>query len=107
MRLTVMLTALVSIASPAVAQDAECAALGKLAGDVMWHRHVKNDLNAAIAKSKTISDNPARQSLARYLVIQAYDSPRFQTKSVQEDSIADFGNEIQIECLTGRIFGKY
>ena len=69
--------------------------IGELAEAIMTARQAGVTMSTAMGLMA--DDNPAAP-LAKILVRQAYETPRYQTESVQRDVIIDFRNDTESMC---------
>ena len=76
--------------TPVFAQEDPCIILGELAATIMELRQGGANMGDVIS----LSDN----ELARMLVIEAYDTPRFSTEGYKQQAIADFANGVMVVC---------
>nr|WP_234821768.1 hypothetical protein [Brucella canis] len=75
--------------------DAICGAWGRLAGKIMEMRQLEIPMSEALA----LSGNGAEGTVARQLVMKAYDLPAYDTPSNQQRSIDSFRNQIELQCF--------
>jgi len=70
----------------------ECASLGKLAEQIMTDR--QNGISRA-----TMIGAVQSKYLFEYMIIEAYDVPRYSTDRMQKKSIEEFRDRIYQECV--------
>lgn len=73
------------------AERASCAEIGSLAHTIMEARQSGTPMSRVM---EILEDFPA----APPLVIAAYGTPRFSTKSYQAEAASDFRNEVEVLC---------
>lgn len=85
------------IAVPAHAQDT-CAAWGSLAETTMKARQDGVSLSDLMGAADRA--DPEIGAIIRAMVLTAFEKPRFTTPTVQQRTIADFRNDVELGCYT-------
>lgn len=83
------------MASPAM--DEFCVGQGKLAAAIMDARQSGLSIEKALSIAAEI--DPPADELARGLVLDAYNHPRWTTAAVRETTIREFGDHITLNCI--------
>lgn len=99
-----LIALLAILAAPAMADDAMdafCTSQGKLAAAIMEGRQIGVSLDKALALAATATA-PADE-LARGLVLDAYEHPRWTTADVREITIREFGDRVTLTCIISAI----
>ncbi|MBC6408014.1 MAG: hypothetical protein GDA40_07785 [Rhodobacteraceae bacterium] len=73
-----------------------CEVTETLARNVMEIRQAGVSMSEVM--KKMAEADAAVLSLARSIVIDAYENPRFSTPSVQKEAVEDFANNVALEC---------
>ena len=95
MRKLLIAATLLSASTTAIAAtpDEACDSFARLANVVMELRQAGQPMS----KMMQIAKDP----MTRYIIIEAYDYPRFGTNSIAKTVIRDFSDRIHVECLRG------
>jgi hypothetical protein len=75
-----------------------CASVGMLAEVIMTGRQQGVSLAASL---EAVGDDSSISALARAMVLEAFSRPRYQTRPVQQNEIADFRDRMHLICLQG------
>ena len=94
-----ILAATAALMMTAAHADPICATLGELARTVMGSRQLGVPLSQLM---EIVKDT----KVERRIVLEAYERPRFQSESLRQSSIEDFGNEWETTCYRARSGGK-
>jgi hypothetical protein len=87
------------IASPEM--DEFCVSQGKLAAAIMDARQSGLSIEKALSIAAEIE--PPADELARGLVLDAYEHPRWTTADVREITIREFGDRVTLTCIISAI----
>lgn len=103
MRITLVVIFFISLAWSAFANDSDayCAQIGHTANSVMQARQSgleMSQLMDAASKSGDATGNQNLVSMARKLIVLAYQSPRYSTNEMKTKSIQEFTNEAELAC---------
>jgi len=74
---------------------ASCASFGDLAVTIMTGRQ------NGVALS-TMMEIAAGNDIVRSIILSAYDKPRYSTPSVQNETIQDFRNDVELACYNSQ-----
>lgn len=79
--------------------DDACTIFAKTAGVIMKARQAGVPMSNLLNAHAKIESSEEIRQLMRTIVIDAYDSPRFQTKEYQFNAEMDYRNNIHVACL--------
>jgi len=103
-RTTLAILALTS-ATPALASDDRqqaldtfCSSISTLATSIMRSRQNGLPLTTLMDVVALKSKEAMTGDMARRMILQAYDQPRFSTDSYKARAVIDFANEAALEC---------
>lgn len=80
-----------------VQADEVCTQLGGFAAAVMENRQIGVPLGESLAVLE--SEHKGTMKLLRFVVIKAYEQPRWYTEQSVQRAVEDFNNEMTLACL--------
>ncbi len=78
----------------------DCAQLGALAARIMDERQESVPMSYQMELLDSVAVPAGSVSLLREYVVRAYSTPAYGTEEYQTKAIADFRNEVELECYT-------
>ena len=76
----------------------KCGYMGKIAGKVMTNHQNRKPLEDSLQAYDDIAD-PEFKAILRRIVIEAYETPRYNTQKHQSNAIRDYSDETLLSCL--------
>lgn len=75
-----------------------CTAIGELARNMMAKRQSGTDMSEMMSVVDKLDDKDPLKSIGKAMVIQAYETPLFNSEDYKQRTISEFANEIQVKC---------
>lgn len=98
----ILVAAVSAVSATAIASEGDdlCMALAGAAGTTMEARQEGIPASKLLALVKPYEDEDEGVGvLLRGIILQAYDSPRFNTEKYRQEAITEFQNETLVNCL--------
>jgi hypothetical protein len=79
-----------------------CSGFAELAEQAMSCRQENIDLQLVLGVIKKVNAGEAEAKLAKIIILEAYDSPRFHLEENRQDAIMEYKNKIFLQCMKAR-----
>lgn len=99
MKKLILAALLSATVTAAHAEEHICESFGKLAETIMKARQSDMPLNKMMSAIPKM--NESIQPIARTMILEAYDGPKYSSSEYQQRAMASFRNDAELACYKG------